>query len=136
MTASDRLIAYMSRAETLYPGDFIGSGTISGPQGSVPCLRRCVCDVLTCRVDCALAACQQRDRVGCHVGEVDHVLAVGCERPEALAAVTVLVGEDLHRIAFRCSQRQATPSNARARAIGLLGIGPVPSSSRSSGWRR
>lgn len=27
------LIAYMSRDETLYPGDFIGSGTISGPQG-------------------------------------------------------------------------------------------------------
>jgi 2-keto-4-pentenoate hydratase/2-oxohepta-3-ene-1,7-dioic acid hydratase in catechol pathway len=27
------LIAYMSRSETLYPGDFIGSGTISGPQG-------------------------------------------------------------------------------------------------------
>jgi 2-keto-4-pentenoate hydratase/2-oxohepta-3-ene-1,7-dioic acid hydratase in catechol pathway len=27
------LIAYISRAETLYPGDFIGSGTISGPQG-------------------------------------------------------------------------------------------------------
>jgi len=29
----EELIAYMSRAETLYPGDFIGSGTISGPQG-------------------------------------------------------------------------------------------------------
>ena len=29
----EELIAYMSRSETLYPGDFIGSGTISGPQG-------------------------------------------------------------------------------------------------------
>ena len=29
----EELIAYMSRAETLYPGDFIDSGTISGPQG-------------------------------------------------------------------------------------------------------
>ena len=27
------LIAYMSRSETLYPGDFIGSGTCSGAQG-------------------------------------------------------------------------------------------------------
>ncbi len=29
----EELIAYMSRSETLYPGDFIGSGTNSGPQG-------------------------------------------------------------------------------------------------------
>lgn len=29
----EELIAYMSRSETLYPGDFIGSGTCSGPQG-------------------------------------------------------------------------------------------------------
>ena len=29
----EELIAYMSRSETLYPGDFIGSGTISGLQG-------------------------------------------------------------------------------------------------------
>jgi len=27
------LIAYISRSETLYPGDFIGSGTCSGPNG-------------------------------------------------------------------------------------------------------
>ena len=27
------LIAYISQSETLYPGDFIGSGTCSGPQG-------------------------------------------------------------------------------------------------------
>ena len=29
----DELIAYMSRSETLYPGDFIGSGTCSGRLG-------------------------------------------------------------------------------------------------------
>ena len=29
----DDLIAYISRSETLYPGDFIGSGTCSGSQG-------------------------------------------------------------------------------------------------------
>lgn len=29
----EELIAYMSRSETLYPGDFIGSGTCSGRQG-------------------------------------------------------------------------------------------------------
>jgi 2-keto-4-pentenoate hydratase/2-oxohepta-3-ene-1,7-dioic acid hydratase in catechol pathway len=29
----EELIAYMSRSETLYPGDFIGSGTCSGSQG-------------------------------------------------------------------------------------------------------
>ncbi len=29
----EELIAYMSRAETLYPGDFIGSGTCSGSEG-------------------------------------------------------------------------------------------------------
>jgi 2-keto-4-pentenoate hydratase/2-oxohepta-3-ene-1,7-dioic acid hydratase in catechol pathway len=28
------LIAYVSRSETLYPGEFFGSGTCSGPQGS------------------------------------------------------------------------------------------------------
>ncbi len=27
------MIAYMSQAETLYPGEFIGSGTCSGAQG-------------------------------------------------------------------------------------------------------
>jgi 2-keto-4-pentenoate hydratase/2-oxohepta-3-ene-1,7-dioic acid hydratase in catechol pathway len=29
----EELIAYISRSETLYPGDFIGSGTCSGSQG-------------------------------------------------------------------------------------------------------
>lgn len=29
----EELIAYMSRSETLYPGDFIGSGTCSGSRG-------------------------------------------------------------------------------------------------------
>lgn len=29
----EQMIAYISRSETLYPGEFIGSGTCSGPQG-------------------------------------------------------------------------------------------------------
>jgi len=29
----EEIIAYISRSETLYPGEFIGSGTCSGPQG-------------------------------------------------------------------------------------------------------
>nr|VFJ75384.1 MAG: Fumarylacetoacetate (FAA) hydrolase family protein [Candidatus Kentron sp. FW] len=29
----EQIIAYVSRSETLYPGEFLGSGTCSGPQG-------------------------------------------------------------------------------------------------------
>jgi hypothetical protein len=55
--------------------------------------------VLTCRVGCAVAAFQQRHGVGCHRGQVDHMLAAGGERPEARGAAAVVVGEDLHRVA-------------------------------------
>ncbi|MCG8558807.1 MAG: fumarylacetoacetate hydrolase family protein [Hyphomicrobiales bacterium] len=30
----EQMISYISRSETLYPGEFIGSGTCSGPEGS------------------------------------------------------------------------------------------------------
>ena len=29
----EKIISYISQSETLYPGEFIGSGTCSGPQG-------------------------------------------------------------------------------------------------------